>query len=59
MVLAYDAPMFTRLLRTGTGVDGKEHGLMSMIARERLHKLSDEQIAAVFAYLTARAKLPQ
>ena len=59
VVLAYDAPMFTRLLRTGTGADGREHGLMSMIARERLHKLSDEQIAAVFAYLTARAKLLQ
>jgi mono/diheme cytochrome c family protein len=59
VALAYDAPMFTRLLRAGTGVDGKEHGLMSAIARDRLHKLSDEQIAAVFDYLTARAKLPQ
>jgi mono/diheme cytochrome c family protein len=59
VVLSYDAPSFTRLLRTGVGADGKEHGLMSMIARDRLHKLTDDQIAAVFAYLTARAQLPQ
>jgi mono/diheme cytochrome c family protein len=59
VVLAYDAPMFGRLLRTGTGADGKEHGLMSKIARDRLHKLTDGQIADVFAYLTARAKLTQ
>ena len=58
VVLAYDASTFTRLLRTGVGADGKEHGLMSQIARDRLHKLSDDQIGAVFAYLTARAKLP-
>lgn len=58
VVLAYDAAKFTRLLRTGIGADGKEHGLMSEIARDRLHKLNDEQIAAVYAYLTARAKLP-
>lgn len=58
VVLSYDASTFTRLLRTGTGADGGEHGLMSQIARDRLHKLDDDQIAAVFAYLTARAKLP-
>jgi hypothetical protein len=32
---------------------------MSKIARDRLHKLTDGQIADVFAYLTARAKLTQ
>lgn len=56
VILAYGIPEFTRLLRTGIAADGKEHGLMSEVARSRLHKLSDEQIGGIHAYLTARAR---
>jgi mono/diheme cytochrome c family protein len=56
VILAYDLEKFTRLLRTGIAADGKEHGLMTAVARSRLHNLSDEQIAGIHAYLTARAK---
>ncbi len=55
---AYGRTEFTRLLRSGVGADGKEHGLMSQVARDRLHHLTDDEIAAVHAYLLARAKLP-
>ena len=50
---AYRRDQLTRLLRTGIGVDGKEHGLMSQVARERLHHLTDDEIAAIHDYLTA------
>lgn len=56
VVLAYDVPEFTRLLRTGVAADGKERGLMSLVAKSRLHNLTDQQIAGIHAYLTARAK---
>ena len=56
---AYGLPEFTRLLRTGIGVDGKEHGLMSVVARDRFHHFSDEEIAGIHSYLTARAALPR
>jgi hypothetical protein len=55
---AYGLPEFTRLLRTGIGVDGKEHGLMSEVAKARFRHFSDEEIAALHAYLSARAQLP-
>ena len=58
VILAYGVPEFTRLLRTGIGVDGKEHGLMTEVAKTRLYHLSDQQIADLHAYLSARAKLP-
>jgi len=58
VVRSYGPAEFTRLLRTGIGADGKEHGLMSEIARARLYHLTDEEIAALHAYLLARAKLP-
>ncbi len=56
---AYGLPEFTRLMRTGIGVDGKEHGLMSVVARDRFTHFSDEEIASVHAYLLARAALPR
>lgn len=55
---SYGLVEFTHLLRTGTGADGKEHGLMSQVARDRLHHLSDDEIAALHRYLLARATLP-
>lgn len=55
---SYGLPEFTRLLRTGIGVDGKEHGLMSEVAKARFRHFTDQEIAELHAYLVARAKLP-
>ena len=66
---AYDLPAFTRLLRTGVALDGRPvrpigligedksgPGLMAQVAREREgFGLSDAEIAALHAYLQARA----
>lgn len=56
---SYGVADLTRLLRTGIGVDGKEHGLMTLVSRDRLHKLSDQEIAGIHAYLVARSHLPR
>jgi mono/diheme cytochrome c family protein len=56
---AYGLPEFTRLLRTGIGIDGKEHGLMTAVAKGRLYHLADPEIAGIHAYLVARAALPK
>ena len=56
---SYGLPGFTTLLRTGIGADGKEHGLMSEVARGRLRHLSDQEIADIYAYLVARSTLPR
>ena len=36
-----------------------EHGLMSRVAKDRLYHLGDEEIAAIHAYLLARATPPR
>lgn len=59
VVRSYGLPEFTRLLRTGIGADGKEHGLMTSVSRDRLLHLSDAEIAALHAYLIAQARPPQ
>jgi len=53
---SYDLPGFTKLMRTGVAMDGKEKGLMSEVARENFSAFTDEDIAALHAYLTARAE---
>jgi mono/diheme cytochrome c family protein len=53
---SYGLQEFTRLLRTGIGADGKEHGLMSAVARTRFHLLTDQEIAGLHAYFVARAQ---
>lgn len=53
---AYTREAFAALLRTGIGADGKEHGLMSLVSRDRLHHLTDEDISALHAYLLERAR---
>jgi hypothetical protein len=58
VIRSYGLPEFARLLRTGIGADGKEHGLMSVVAKSRFHHLTDQEIADLHAYLVARAKLP-
>ena len=56
VVQAYGLPEFTRLMRTGIGVDGKEHGLMTSVAKARFKHFSDEEIAGLHVYLLARAR---
>jgi mono/diheme cytochrome c family protein len=59
IIRSYDIDTFTRLLRTGVGADGKEHGLMTRVALDRLHKMANDEIAGIYAYLVARASLPR
>ncbi|MGH6909888.1 MAG: c-type cytochrome [Phenylobacterium sp.] len=55
VIRAYDLAQFQRLLRTGASVDGRPLGEMSEIARKDLHAFTDPEIAALYAYLRARA----
>jgi cytochrome c553 len=57
IVKAYGLPELTRLLRTGTAVGDRQLGLMTHVAKDRLYKLSDQEIAGIHAYLVARANL--
>jgi hypothetical protein len=47
----------TSWFRQGRLAKTPEHGLMTAVARDRLHHLSDEQIAGIHAFLVARSKL--
>jgi mono/diheme cytochrome c family protein len=53
---SYDLPGFTKFMRTGVAMDGKDKGLMSEVARENFSAFTDADIAALHAYLTARAE---
>jgi cytochrome c553 len=55
LAAGYSADEFRRLMRTGRPPDGRDLGLMRFIAEQGLHALRDDEIAAVHAYLTARA----
>lgn len=52
---AYDRADFMRLMRTGVAAGGRDLGLMSAVARDDLRVFTDEEIAALHAYLVARA----
>jgi len=54
----YSAEAFTRLLRTGTALGDRKLGLMSEVARSRFTHFTDAEIAALRAYLLARAASP-
>lgn len=53
---AYDLADFERLLRTGVAAGDRRVGLMSDAAPGRFASLKDEEIAALHAYLKARAE---
>lgn len=53
---AYELEGFARLMRTGVAADGKQRRLMSDVSRSRFSRFTDEEIAALHAYLTARAE---
>lgn len=52
---AYSPEQFTRLLREGVPLDGRELGLMKQVAVGRFSHFTDEEIAALHAYARARA----
>ena len=56
MVGAYDLPAFARLLRTGVPSSGKKLTLMEEVAKADFSHLTDEEIAALHAYLVERAR---
>ena len=56
MVGAYDLPAFTRLLRMGVPPSGKKLTLMEEVAKADFSHLTDEEIAALHAYLVQRAQ---
>lgn len=53
---AYTPAAFARLVRTGVKQNGEKAVLMAEEAPKRLSVLSDAEIAAIQAYLTARAR---
>ena len=52
---AYSVEQFTRLMRDGVPLDGRELGLMGSAAKGRFSHFTDEEIGALHAYLRARA----
>jgi mono/diheme cytochrome c family protein len=53
---AYDLAAFVKLMRTGVPASGKKLELMGDVARDDLRHMTDEEIAAMHAYLAARAE---
>jgi mono/diheme cytochrome c family protein len=53
---AYDLPAFTRLMRDGVAPGGKHLKTMRDVARNDSRFYTDEEIAALHAYLVARAQ---
>jgi cytochrome c553 len=51
IVLAYSPDAFTDLMRNGKALGGRELKVMSGIARAHLSRLTDDEIAALYAYL--------
>jgi mono/diheme cytochrome c family protein len=51
----YSPEQFVRLMRTGVGLGERQLGLMSEVARSRFTHFTDEEIAALYAYLLSRA----
>jgi hypothetical protein len=51
VVSAYDPEAFTRLLRSGVALGGRQLGVMSQQARNNLAQLTDSEISALHSYL--------
>lgn len=56
IVGAYDLAAFTKLLRTGVPPDGRKLGMMASVSRDDFKHFTDEEIAALHAYLQERAQ---
>jgi cytochrome c553 len=63
VVAAYSRADFSNFMRTGAAVGNRELPSMSAIARQRFANFSDDEISALYDYLSARAartgRLPQ
>jgi len=59
MVAAYTPEQFAHFFATGEALGGRELELMSMMARNRFSNFTDEEEAALYAYLVARAEALQ
>lgn len=53
---AYDLGQFKAMLRTGVGPANKNIGMMGEVARSDFSHMTDDEIAAVHAYLVERAQ---
>ena len=53
---AYDAPAFTRLMRTGLPPSGRELKMMTGVSRKAFSHMTDAEIGQLFSYLQERAK---
>ena len=53
MVSAYSPEAFARLVRTGRALGDRELGMMSRWARSNLSHLTDDEIAALYTYLSS------
>lgn len=53
---AYEPEQFRTLMRTGRAPHGRDLGLMARVAQRDFSHLTDEEIAALHAYLRARAE---
>jgi mono/diheme cytochrome c family protein len=56
MAASYTLPDFTRFMRTGIAAGDRRLPLMSPTAQARFAHLTDEEIAALYGYLAARAQ---
>ncbi len=58
MVAAIDRAEFERIITTGIGMGERPLGLMQLVAPDRFPDLHDEEIDALYAYLTSLAEEP-
>jgi cytochrome c553 len=52
---AYTSEQFARLMHDGVALGDRDTGFMSSVARGRFRHFTDEEIAALYAYLRHRA----
>lgn len=58
IVAAYDAAAFAKLMKEGVALGDRGLDLMGRVSRSDLSALSDDEIAALYAYLARRASQP-
>ena len=58
MVAAIPRDDFETLITTGIGIGGRKLGLMGLVAPDRFPELSDEEIDALYAYLSTLIEEP-
>ncbi|CAN7312896.1 cytochrome c [Phenylobacterium sp. LjRoot164] len=56
VVGAYDAQAFETLMRTGAPPGGRNLGIMTLVARSDFKAFTQAEVAALYAYLSARAE---